>query len=91
MATTVSEDAESIAGYTVDETPKSLKLAATGNVITFVYTPNDDISYTVEYELADGTKLVDDQGGRKPDDGNDCERGRRKASRATPWMRRPRA
>ena len=61
MATTVSEDAESIAGYTVDETPKSLKLAATGNVITFVYTPNDDISYTVEYELADGTKLVDDK------------------------------
>ncbi|HJC47519.1 MAG TPA: InlB B-repeat-containing protein, partial [Candidatus Lachnoclostridium pullistercoris] len=38
MATTVTEQAPEIAGYTVDEGTKSLKLAAEGNVITFIYT-----------------------------------------------------
>src|SRR5699024_2984747 len=61
MATTVTEEAAEIAGYTVDEETKSLKLAAEGNVITFIYTPNTDISYTVEYETAEGEKLLQDK------------------------------
>ncbi len=57
MATTVTEQAPEIAGYTVDEGTKSLKLAAEGNVITFIYTPNTDTKYTVEwyYQQYDGT------------------------------------
>ena len=52
MASTVTETAEEIAGYTVDEETKSLTLAATGNVITFVYTPNEDTPYRVEFYYA---------------------------------------
>ena len=37
MATEVTENAEPIAGYTPDAATKSLTLAATGNVITFIY------------------------------------------------------
>ena len=51
MATTVTEKAAEIAGYTVDEASKSLKLAATGNVITFIYTPNTDTVYKVNHYL----------------------------------------
>jgi uncharacterized repeat protein (TIGR02543 family)/uncharacterized repeat protein (TIGR01451 family) len=42
----VTENAESFIGYTSDEATKSLILAASGNVITFVYTP-----YTVTYSV----------------------------------------
>ncbi len=63
MANTVTETAEEIAGYTVDEESKSLKLEASGNVITFIYTPKTDISYTVEYRLRDenGRRLLPDK------------------------------
>ena len=53
MATTVTEEAAEIAGYTVDEETKSLKLAAEGNVITFIYTPNTNTPYTVEWYYED--------------------------------------
>jgi uncharacterized repeat protein (TIGR02543 family) len=61
FGTTVDEDAEVISGYVVDEDSKSLTLDVEDNIITFVYTPRNDISYTVEYELSDGTKLLDDK------------------------------
>ncbi|HAQ40114.1 MAG TPA: hypothetical protein DCM73_04285, partial [Clostridiales bacterium] len=61
MAMTVTESAEEISGYTVDIAEKSLKLEAEDNVITFVYSPKTDISYTVEYETVDGTKLLADK------------------------------
>ncbi len=41
MATTVLENAAVIFGYTADNAIKSLKLQAIGNVITFIYTPNN--------------------------------------------------
>ncbi|MCL1873473.1 MAG: InlB B-repeat-containing protein, partial [Clostridiales bacterium] len=55
MAATVEEDAEDIAGYTVDMVKKSLILAATGNIIIFYYTPDNDIEYDVHYYLAGTT------------------------------------
>jgi len=58
MADTVTETAEVIAGYTVDAGTKSLTLAASGNVITFIYTPNTNISYTVHYYLKGTTTSV---------------------------------
>ena len=55
MNTTVIENAAVVAGYTVDSNSKHLTLAASGNVITFYYTPNIDISYVVHYYLTGTT------------------------------------
>jgi uncharacterized repeat protein (TIGR02543 family) len=52
MGSTVTEDAQSIAGYTPDAASKSLTLAASGNVITFIYTP---VVYDITYNLDGGT------------------------------------
>ena len=57
MASTVIETAEEIAGYTVDEKSKSLKLEASGNKIVFLYNVADGTGYTVEryYQNLDGS------------------------------------
>ncbi len=50
MASTVTETAKAVPGYTVSgQATQTLKLAAEDNVITFIYTPNTDIVYTVRY------------------------------------------
>ncbi|MCL2059725.1 MAG: InlB B-repeat-containing protein, partial [Oscillospiraceae bacterium] len=62
MASTVTEQAAAIDGYTVDEQSKSLTLAASGNEIVFYYTANDDIEYIVHYyEAGTTTKLAQDK------------------------------
>jgi hypothetical protein len=53
MNDTVTEDAVVVDGYSVDAASKSLVLGAIDNVITFYYTPNTDIEYTVYYYLQD--------------------------------------
>ena len=54
MASEVTEDAEEIAWYTVDEASKTITLAASGNEINFVYTIN---TYTIIFVDEDGTVL----------------------------------
>ncbi|MCM1297447.1 MAG: S-layer homology domain-containing protein, partial [Muribaculaceae bacterium] len=60
MATTVTETAAEIAGYTPDAASKSLTLAATGNEIVFYYSKRSDLQYTVNYYLTNtATKVVE--------------------------------
>ena len=61
MAETVTESAENIPWYTVDENSKQLTLKATDNTITFNYTPNNNITYTVKYQTANGSGLAADK------------------------------
>ena len=61
MASTVIEDAEVISWYTVDQQQKSLKLWARDNTITFNYTPDSNISYTVKYQTVSGSWLAEDK------------------------------
>ena len=61
MAEIVTEYAENIPWYTVDENQKSLTLAATNNTITFNYTPNTNISYTVKYQTSNWSWLSEDK------------------------------
>lgn len=49
MASTVTETAARVAGYLPDVSSKSLTLAADGNEIIFLYTPLDNVKYTVRY------------------------------------------
>ena len=58
-ATAVTEAAIAIPGYTA-AAPASvtITLAASGNTITFYYTPNTDIEYTVHYYLIGTTDSV---------------------------------
>ena len=55
---TVTETAEKINGYNVDQVTKTLVLAAENNVITFIYSPRDDIAYTVNYLEKDTGKVL---------------------------------
>ena len=57
MASTVTETAKEIAGYTVDKKSKSLKLEASGNKIVFLYDVADGTGYKVEryYQNLDGS------------------------------------
>jgi hypothetical protein len=50
MDTEVSETAPVIDGYTVQTGTLSITLKAENNHIDFVYTPNNNISYTVYYK-----------------------------------------
>ena len=58
MASTVTETAVTIPGYTANPATKSLLLATTGNVITFYYTPDTNIEYTVNYYVIGTTVPV---------------------------------
>jgi len=58
IGTTVTENAANIPGYTADAPSKSLTLAASGNEITFFYTANQNIEYTVNYYLQGTTTSV---------------------------------
>ena len=53
---TYREDAEPIFGYTWDADYKEITIGTTENIIRFIYTPRDDLKYTVEYREA-GTNI----------------------------------
>lgn len=61
FAEKISEEAKVIDGYKPDEELKSIKLGMNNNVITFVYSPREDIPYKVKYQCNGETIKVEDE------------------------------
>lgn len=61
FAEKINEEAKVIDGYKPDEELKSIKLGMNNNVITFVYSPREDIPYKVKYQCNGETIKVEDE------------------------------